>query len=69
MPAVFRGVCSAETFLNHVVMKQIDFAEIDGTERHTRYRFMTVGLAAAFPVYFFIAVREFYQQMSARIIV
>ena len=63
MPAVFRGVCPAETLLDHVVMKQIDFAEIDAPEAHARDRLITVRLAAALPIHLFFTARQVYQQM------
>ena len=55
MPANFGSVCTPEALLHHVLVENVDLAEIDGTEGQAPDALVAVGLCAALVVDFFKA--------------
>ena len=53
MPADRSRIGAAKTFLHHVLVKNVYFTKIHGTQRKAANRFVTVCFRAAFVVHFF----------------
>ena len=55
MPTDLCGVCTPEAFLHHVLVEDVDLAEIDGAKGQAPDALVAVGLCAALVVDFFKA--------------